>query len=280
MSTTTGNTSSAARPPSLSAATAAAGAEAGKGQQLLRIVPFDPATMEWPYWKLRLKNHLFLIKVPTDYHVAFLLDALSPEPFELLAKMCKPQEPMDLPIADLYARLDSAYTVPTMWIAQWVKFFSTKQKPEATLIQFSCDLRAKAETCNFPDDVREKNMIAAFVMGLKDEVATKKLCTKSLTTLQDALNAAIEIKMTRKELQMDDMKTEVNKISQKERKNSQGAGKECYRCGRRNHSPGSCYFRDKRCNTCDEKGHSSRKCPERTSNKYISAEERRPYDIL
>ncbi|XP_055355656.1 uncharacterized protein LOC129600990 [Paramacrobiotus metropolitanus] len=49
--------------------------------------------MEWPYWKLRLKNHLSLIKVPTDYHVAFLLDALSPEPFEVLAKMCKPQEP-------------------------------------------------------------------------------------------------------------------------------------------------------------------------------------------
>lgn len=182
---------------------ALAAAKAGKGQQLLLIVPFDPATIEWNYWKLRLKNHLFLIGVLATIHPAFLLDALTPEPFKLLVKMCKPQQPMDVPIAKLYKKVYSAYKVNTLWIAQRVNFFAMSQKEEETLISFSCDVRAGAERCNSPTEMREKHKIATFAMGLWDEITKKLFNNIEVMTLREASDSAVKSETTRRELGID-----------------------------------------------------------------------------
>lgn len=38
---------------------------------------------------------------------------------------------------------------------------------------------------------------------------------------------------------------------------------ECFRCGRSNHSPDKCFFKDAECHTCKRRGHIKPKCPEK-----------------
>ncbi|XP_055346112.1 uncharacterized protein LOC129593699 [Paramacrobiotus metropolitanus] len=254
------------------------------GQQLLRITQFDPDSDEWPYWKKRLKNHLFLTKVPDAMQSSFLLDSS----FTLLCKMCKPKEPMQMPIKELYEMLDAAYQESTFWIAQRIKFFSAKQKTEETLVQFASELRSKVEHCDFPEDEQEKSLIAVFVMGMKDAVTRKVMSLKDFKTLNEALKEAKENETKRKELGIgieSESDHEVKKVRKwkgkkgvKGKRDQSHDKDECFRCGKSNHTSNECFFKEKECFNCGQRGHTARMCSN-IGNKYVTVE-RDPYDVL
>jgi hypothetical protein len=86
-----------------------------------------------------------------------------------------------------------------------------------------------------------------FVLGLTDRSAQKKLLSEKNLTLTKAFEIASSHEMASKEI--DDMK------GQSEHTFVKKTFRECFRCGKSNHEPDRCFYKDASCHSCGKKGH-------------------------
>ena len=141
-------------------------------------------------------------------------------------------------------------------IAERFKFPKAEQEDSESIRQFLAKLQKLAETCEF-GGYREEAIRDRFVCGLRVRSIQRKLLAEATLTLQTAVEKACAAELTEKETSVLHGDALVKKV--------EGTFPECFKCGKRNHSSESCYYRNARCHRCQKSGHIAPKCSEKRS---------------
>ena len=147
-------------------------------------------------------------------------------------------------------------------IAERFKFHKAEQEDLESVRQFSARLQKLAETCEF-GVYRKEAIRDRFVCGLRDRPIQRKLLAEAMLTLQTAVEKACAAELTEKETSVVHGDSRVNKV--------EGTFPECFRCGKMNHSPDSCFHQKSRCHRCQKIGHIAMKCSDKRSQQKLPA---------
>ncbi|XP_060073916.1 uncharacterized protein K02A2.6-like [Ylistrum balloti] len=96
-----------------------------------------------------------------------------------------------------------------------------------------------------------------FVSGLSSIPTQRKLLTEATLTMTKAREIAVSMEMAENEAR----KLKGDRVDKAENVHKFQASKECFRCGKSNHSADRCFYKNSKCHTCKEVGHLHKRCP-------------------
>ena len=168
------------------------------------------------------------------------------------AHLLSPQQPnatSTKSLADISAALRRHFEPKRAIIVERFHFHKRDQPVGETIAEFDAALRKLTVHCNF-DGYLEDALCDRFVCGLRHKAIQHRLLSEKVLLLHQSHGIA-------------DRNTKVFKGSEpfiKEFTSSSSKPRErqaCYQCGRSNHDPNDCKFKDAECHTCRKKGHNA-----------------------
>ena len=141
-------------------------------------------------------------------------------------------------------------------IAERYKFHKYHQEEGQSIREFLAKLQKLAETCEF-GGYRDEALRDRLVCGITSQTIRRKLLGEADLTLKKAVDIAVGMELTDKEI------TQISAVQQVHKVQLQ----ECFRCGKHNHSPDKCFYKLSECHIFKRKGHISPKCPQKISSK-------------
>ena len=123
-------------------------------------------------------------------------------------------------------------------------------------------LRKLAIHCQF-DDTLQETLCDRFVCGLRHDAIQCRLLSKCNLTYKKALEISQGMEGADKDTKS--FKTTDPMINRTGSRFQNAAGRNYYRCGRSNHTPATCKFKDVKCLKCGKQGHIVPAC--QTSNR-------------
>ena len=179
--------------------------------------------------------------------------------YNLLRNLITPDKPASKGFKDIVKILQEHLNPKPLVIAEQFRFHNRNQKTTESIPEYMAALRRLSEHCQFGDGLSDA-LRDRLVCGLKHEVTQKRLLTERELTLARALEIAISMETAAKDaLELQKKTTSectVNKIVTKRPERMPA----CYRCGKTSHSPDTCSFKDKDCNSCNRRGHIQQMC--------------------
>ena len=125
------------------------------------------------------------------------------------------------------------------------------------------ELRAIAQYCNFGETL-ELMLRDRLVCGINDQQTQKKLLAEKVLSFDKAMEIAVAIESatqgTRDISSGMPNDAPLHHVSDRP---PPVINMRCFRCGRSNHKPTDCYFKDAPCRKCKKKGHIERMCQSR-----------------
>ena len=142
-------------------------------------------------------------------------------------------------------------------------FHRRSQGPEETISEFLAELRRLATHCSFGEFLNDA-LRDRLVCGLRSESIQRKLLSQqelSLTQAIDMVKGMEAVARDTNELQGQTLNNQAIHLSAATKKGgSNPQDKPCYRCGKKNHLPQQCHFKEAVCHKCNKKGHISKVC--------------------
>ena len=186
---------------------------------------------------------------------AILLTVCGASTYSLLSNLCAPDKPKDKNYKDIIQLLKTHFYPKPLVIVERFKFWQVRQAANQNVRDFVSTLKKYSQYCEFGRFLDEA-LRDIFVIGLKSAVIQKKLLSKDGLAFQAAIEIAVAMEEAEKQAQeiSKSMSSDVNKLQ------LDMETKSCFRCGKNNHPPEQCYFRDSECFKCKRKGHISRQC--------------------
>ena len=139
-----------------------------------------------------------------------------------------------------------------------VHFHKHDQAADETISDFDAALRKLAIHCQF-SDILQETLRDRFVCGLCHEAIQRRLLLESSLSYKNALKIARGMEATDKDTKS--FKTTGSMIKKIEsRSPKKAASWICYCCGRSNHNPMKCKFKDATCHKCRKTGHIAPAC--------------------
>ena len=138
-------------------------------------------------------------------------------------------------------------------IAERYKFGSTdkcNQEEGQPIREFLAKLQNLAETCEF-GNYRDEALRNRPFCGRNSKATRRKLLGEAELSLKKAVDIAVGMELTDKEINQFPNDKQVNKVE----------SQECFRCGKQNHSPDKCFPKNLECHICKKKGHISPNAP-------------------
>ena len=118
--------------------------------------------------------------------------------------------------------------------------------------EFLAKLQKLAKTREFGNYWNEA-LTDRLVCGVNSKATIRKLLGEAELSLKKAVDIVVGMELTDKEINQFSNDKQVNKVE----------SQECFRCGKKNHSPDKCFHKNSECHICKKKGHISPKCPEK-----------------
>ena len=203
---------------------------------------------DWESYIERLEQYCIVNDIEeTKKKRALLLSAVGAKTYEIPAK------PVEKTFEEIKDAVKKHLSPTPIIIAERFNFCTRKQKPDESVADYLRELKRLAETCDFKAflDVVLRDV---FVIGLEDKTSQCKMLSEADLDITKAFHIAQSREMAVKrveEIHGEDKVVNFNKVTRKN----------CFRCGKNNHSPEECFFKDKECYKCNKKGHISLKYP-------------------
>ena len=126
------------------------------------------------------------------------------------------------------------------------------------MAQFLTELRKLAEHCEFGNYLDEA-LRDRLICGLWNEATQHRLLAEAGLTLATAYEISQSMEAARRqagELRSSSYPQDLKYVAV-----PQAGGKwPCFRCGKTNHSPEKCYYKDQKCRACGKRGHIAKMC--------------------
>ena len=227
---------------------------------------FDPAEESISVYLERMELFFAANGIKDEKQVAVLLSVIGPKIYALLRDLLAPEKPQDKSVATLSETLRKHFEPKPVIIAERFRFHRRDQASGESIVEYLAELRRLAAHCQFGEYLDEA-LRDRFVCGLRNSGTQKRLLTETEPlTLKKALEVAVAVEaadLKAKELQSSES-AQLRKVEQipPTRKNK----KPCYRCGKQDHSPSDCKYRDFVCRKCSKKGHLAKVCRSRSQS--------------
>ena len=221
-----------------------------------RMDAFDPKVEEWSTYVERLEMFFVVNKVPDDKKAASLLTLIGGRMYALLKSLTTPTKPTELSFKEIVEIMGRHLTPKPIAIAERYKFHKYHKEEDQSIREFLAKLQKLAETCEF-GGYRDEALRDRLVCGITSQTIRRKLLGEADLTLKKAVDIAVGMELTDKEI------TQISAVQQVRKVQLQ----ECFRCGKHNHSPDKRFHKLSECHICKRKGHISPKCPQKISSK-------------
>nr|XP_029711531.1 uncharacterized protein K02A2.6-like [Aedes albopictus] len=273
----------------------AAVAAAGAPPPNFAIDPFDKKKLKWMRWVERLENAFAIYGVVDPaMQKNLLLHHVGSETYDIACDKIAPDTPRQKTYAEIVDALEGFFNPQPLEISENFRFKCRRQgdsnaaSPDETVDEYLVALRRIAVTCNFGAYL-ETALRNQLVFGIKRNDIRSRLLERRQLTLQDALDIAVSMELSRKggaEIEGNLGKQEVNAMhrstgfkGKKEKHNKINAGgksfskvgqsasdSSCFRCGEKSHFANTCRHKDTVCSFCKLKGHLAKVCMKRSAS--------------
>ena len=204
--------------------------------------------------------------IATDKRVAVFLSLVGGDTYGLLRNLCSPAKPQDKSYTDLSQLLTKHFSPEPLVIAERFHFHRREQGVEESISVYVAELRRLASSCKFKEDYLEEALRDRFVCGLRSEAIQRHLLSQRSLTLKIAVDSALAMEAAEKNAKA--LKSDSALGIQKLQSNARGRHSgPCYRCGRGEHNPAECRFKNARCHRCGKIGHIAPVCRSAPSRK-------------
>ena len=160
---------------------------------------FDPATHDWNIYYDRLENYFAANEIAEDRQVSVFLALLGQKAYSTLVDLCLPEKPSTLRLAQLKEVMDRHFGPKINLLAARTMFRSTVQHEGQSVSEFLGALRHLAISCTFESQL-EENLRDQFITGIRDKKIQARLCQLEDTALNAAVNQAVLMETTEKEV--------------------------------------------------------------------------------
>ena len=212
--------------------------------------------------------------IKDEKKVAVFLSVIGPKNYALLRDLLAPDKPQQKSLAVLFETLRKHFEPKPVIIAERFRFHRRDQASGESIVEYLAELRRLATHCQFGEYLEEA-LRDRFVCGLRSSGIQRRLLSEAEPlTLKKALEVAVAVEAAdknAKELQS----TESAQLGKVEQTNPLHKSKKpCYRCGKNDHTPNDCKYRDFVCRNCSKKGHLAKVCRSRTQTEQKPANAR------
>ena len=221
-----------------------------------KLQEFKPETERFSTYVERLKLYFEANGVSEDKKVAVFLTAIGPKNYALLSDCYAPTKPREIALEDLIKTLEGHFEPTPIVIAERFHFHKRDQRAGESIADFVAELRRLATNCKFGTHLEEA-LRDRFVCGLNNEATQKRLLIENDLTILKAIEIATNLESVERNTHvMKSSKPGVSVEANVKAINTQP----CYRCGRKDHAPAHCKFKDAVCHSCGKRGHISPAC--------------------
>ena len=207
----------------------------------------------------RVELYFTANSVPGDEQVPILLTCIGTSTYTLLSDLLAPSPPSTKSLAEITDVLRKHFEPKRAIIAERYHFHKRNQAVGESIADYDVALRKLATNCKFGDYL-EDALRDRFVCGLSNEAIQRRLLSEPDLTLTKAMDLAQAMEAAeRNSKSLKGTEFAIRKLRGKPlpRPRTQ---QPCYRCGKSNHSPIDCKFKDVECHACGKKGHIAPVC--------------------
>ena len=224
---------------------------------------YDPDTESISAYLERLQLYFESNDIANAKKVSVLLTVIGPKVYGLLRGLMAPALPKEKSLKDLEKALKEHYEPQPLVIAERFHFYKRAQSTGESLADYLAELRRLARMCDFGAFLNEA-LRDRFVVGMKSESIQKRLLSEAKLTLPKALEIAQGMETAaQKAKEFKESPSNVMQIRtprHPKQLKQQPTLVACYRCGRNNHRPPECRFRNAKCHKCGKTGHIAPVC--------------------
>ena len=249
-----------------------------------RMPEFNPDKLDLGCWlDLFAMNCQVNSVSEDDAKRALLSSSVGVETFAMVCKLTAPNLPSAVPFGDLVKILKSHFITKPSYHRALCDFLQRKKKSNETVKSYYAELKQLGQQCEFGTEF-DRRLKEQLLVGIDQEVYFKILLAdpfdfKGVSSL-DLLTKVISLETAyvtecKKPVDTGNGSTEnstVHKVKAGSAKNSLSGAKsrpnpagkmpntKCYHCGRSNHLPTKCKFKEAKCYSCGKTGHVSSVC--------------------
>ena len=161
--------------------------------------------------------------------------------YKLMRNLISPVMPSDKSFEELVEVMKKHFCPPPSEIVQRYKFNSRSRQDGESVAVYVSELRAIAQYCNFGETL-ELMLRDTLVCGINDQQTQKKLLAEKVLSFDKAMEIAVAIPRDISSGMPND--APLHHVSDRP---PPVINMRCFRCGRSNHKPTDCYFKDAPC---------------------------------
>ncbi|KAF2891512.1 hypothetical protein ILUMI_14661 [Ignelater luminosus] len=233
---------------------------------------FDPANADWSVFQKRLENYFTANAIEDDkLKAVILLTNLNEDGYKLIYNLCLPIIPENKKYSKLTKIFREHFKPNLSVFTARYEFYQSKKRLNESTKEWAARIRSLAATCYFETTELEMVLRDHFIVGYDRGPVQDRLLEEKKTIL---LSDAIEIAAAKSALKSTDntfIKKEPklhfhkSKTDRRKPKSQEGTPavqqvNKCTVCGRKNHLPSNCYYRNHACHICKKKGHLAPGC--------------------
>ncbi len=207
----------------------------------------------------RVQLYIEVNAIPEERHRAVLLIVVGNKTYAVLSDRLAPALPREKTYGEISAVLQKHFEPKRVVIAERYHFHKREQLAGESMADYEAALRRLATNCKFGEFLAEA-LRDRFMCGLRNEVVQRCLLSEKDLTHTKAMEVAQAMEAA--EQNAKSLKGTEPSIHQFD--SQMPARSPCTRCGRKNHKPQDCHFREAVCDICGKKATSPR-CADRGS---------------